>query len=107
MPTTRLLRTVLMTALMLGTGPGIADTMKGMGMDHGSAAATPATRESVKAMETMHRTMMAPYTGDPDADFASHMVPHHAGAIAMAEIELKYGTDPELRALATAVVHRK
>jgi uncharacterized protein (DUF305 family) len=32
------------------------------------------------------------------------MVPHHEGAIAMANAELEQGKDPELKALARAIV---
>ena len=32
------------------------------------------------------------------------MIPHHQGAIAMAQDELRYGHDPSLRALARRIV---
>jgi len=54
----------------------------------------------------MMKGMSAPeYTGDADKDFVSHMIPHHQGAIEMAEVELKYGKDPELKRLAKNIIN--
>jgi uncharacterized protein (DUF305 family) len=63
-----------------------------------------AVRDYHAADDKMMSGMGAPYTGDADYDFVSHMVPHHQGAIDMAEVELKYGTDPHLKQLATRVI---
>lgn len=53
----------------------------------------------------MMQNMNSPsYTGDADKDFVSHMIPHHQGAIDMAQVELKYGKDPVLRRLARQIV---
>ena len=99
-------RALILVPLLLGgvTAARAADGMAGMAMAPKTAAATPATAESVKAMAQMHRAMMEPYSGDPDRDFATGMLPHHQGAVDMAAVELKYGRDPEMRALAQAVV---
>ena len=43
-------------------------------------------------------------TGNPDRDFAAMMIPHHQGAIDMAEIELRFGTDERLRRLAQGII---
>jgi uncharacterized protein (DUF305 family) len=43
-------------------------------------------------------------TGNPDHDFVMMMIPHHQGAVDMAEVVLKYGSDPEIRALAEAII---
>jgi len=43
-------------------------------------------------------------TGKPDKDFVLMMMLHHQGAVDMAKVELQYGTDPELRQLATDIV---
>jgi uncharacterized protein (DUF305 family) len=55
-------------------------------------------------MKTMMDGMHVKTTGKPDEDFARMMIPHHQGAIDMAKVELQYGTDPELRQLATDIV---
>ena len=53
----------------------------------------------------MMKNMSAPgYTGDTDADFVAHMIPHHQGAVDQAEVELKYGDDPQMRALAKNII---
>jgi len=45
-----------------------------------------------------------PPTGAADKDFAMMMMPHHQGAIDMAKIELQYGKDKELRAMAEKII---
>lgn len=52
----------------------------------------------------MHRDMGTRFSGDAHRDFAEAMIPHREGAIEMARIQLEHGRDPELRALAEAVV---
>lgn len=47
---------------------------------------------------------MPTYTGDPDVDFAQGMIPHHEGAIAMAEIVLEHGEDDEIRQLTKSII---
>lgn len=54
--------------------------------------------------EKMHRDMAITFTGDADVDFARAMIAHHRGAIDMARVVLAFGSDPEIRELATAVV---
>ena len=57
------------------------------------------------SMEHMDRDMAAaPMNGDVDHDFATMMMPHHQGAINMAEAELSYGKDPVMRRLAQEII---
>ena len=51
--------------------------------------------------ESMHKGVMA---NDPDVAFASGMLAHHEGAVAMAKVQLKYGKDAEMRKLAENVI---
>jgi uncharacterized protein (DUF305 family) len=64
--------------------------------------ATSAFKSADDAM--MHGMSSIEYTGDADRDFVAHMIPHHEGAVAMAQVELKYGKDPKLRKLARDIV---
>lgn len=59
----------------------------------------------LQSMEHMHHGMnQAAYIANPDAAFNAGMTPHHQGAVAMAEIELKYGQDPTMRQLAKNII---
>jgi uncharacterized protein (DUF305 family) len=90
-------------AFFLSGGSVLAEDMKGMAMTT-RPVATPAGRAFAASMKTMMTSMNVKPTGKPDKNFALMMVPHHQGAIDMAKVELQYGTDPELRQLATDIV---
>ncbi|WP_255580927.1 DUF305 domain-containing protein [Caballeronia sp. dw_276] len=65
--------------------------------------------EATKAFQAADHSMMSgmsniEYTGNADHDFVTHMIPHHQGAVAMAKVELKYGKDAKLRALAKEII---
>lgn len=58
-----------------------------------------------QAMASMHTAMEHVHpTGNPDADFAAMMIPHHQGAIEMTKVELQYGTDRRLRRLVQEMI---
>lgn len=69
-----------------------------------SSTGTEATRAFQAANAQMHSQMEIDYTGDADVDFLRGMIPHHQGAVDMARIVLKHGTDPEVRKLAEAII---
>lgn len=52
----------------------------------------------------MHKDMAVVLTGNADRDFLAGMIPHHQGAIDMAEVQLKYGKDPKVRKLARDII---
>ena len=56
------------------------------------------------SMMRMHAAMMLPGMGDVDRDFAAMMIPHHQGAVEMAEAELRFGKDERLRRLAQGII---
>jgi uncharacterized protein (DUF305 family) len=58
----------------------------------------------MRATERMQKDMNIAPTGDPDRDFTAMMIPHHQGAIDMAELELQFGKSPVLRRLAQGII---
>ncbi|WP_345072403.1 DUF305 domain-containing protein [Hymenobacter fastidiosus] len=79
-------------------------TMSGdmAGMDHsqmadGAAGASPQLVAMNEMMQKMHATKMK---GNTDHDFAHHMLEHHKGAVAMADIQLRDGKDATMRRMA-------
>jgi hypothetical protein len=55
-------------------------------------------------MDKMMAGMDVKPTGDVDTDFAAMMIPHHQGAIDMAQAELRYGHNEQLRRIAQEIV---
>lgn len=59
-------------------------------------------------MQAHHKMMMdmekLQPTGDADRDFINMMIPHHQGAIDAATVELDYGHDEKLRAMAEEII---
>lgn len=77
--------------------------------DHAAHQATTdsdsAATEAFKAANAeMHHAMTIPYTGNPDVDFLTGMIPHHQGAVEMARIILAHGADPEVKAFAQSII---
>ena len=94
----RLRRSVPACALLLGL-------MAGAAVAQGQAVMADTFASTMRsAMARMDDAMMAPASGDADRDFAAMMIPHHQGAVEMAEAELRFGNDPVLRRLAQGII---
>jgi uncharacterized protein (DUF305 family) len=92
-------------ALAVAAAPVHAQQPASMpGMDMSGSAGGKSTQAFKAADDKMMQDMSADYTGDADKDFVAHMIPHHQGAIEMAQVELKYGKDPELKRLAGNII---
>lgn len=57
--------------------------------------------DMLRMMEGMHGPS---YTGNPDIDFLTMMIPHHQGAVDMARLALVYGQDPLTRSMAEGII---
>lgn len=63
------------------------------------------TEDYVRAMTRMNDEVMIGISyNDPDTAFAKSMLGLHRGAINMAELQLKYGTDNEMRSVAETII---
>jgi uncharacterized protein (DUF305 family) len=60
--------------------------------------------ENRAAMSRMMAGMAVKSSGDIDRDFAAMMIPHHRGAIEMAQSELRYGSNEQLRRIAQEII---
>lgn len=77
-----------------------------MGMDGADLGAMPEhvqenMRRMMISMPAMHEGMM---NEDADVAFACGMIAHHQGAIDMAQVLIEHGQDPQMLALAEAII---
>jgi uncharacterized protein (DUF305 family) len=97
-------------AAIAGAAAQQLETVPRMAIGHAmmhSPGASPPDRFSTQmedAMARMDAAMAVGYTGNADNDFARMMIAHHQGAIDMAELELRFGTDERLRRLAQEII---
>ena len=103
-PRTALLAT-LIGALVVSAGAGSqtpAAQTTAPAAEHPEEA--PFVAENAAAMERMMAGMEIKPTGDVDTDFAAMMIAHHQGAIDMAQAELRYGNNEQLRRIAQEII---
>lgn len=74
--------------------------MKGMKGDHNMMA----MNEYMTAMKKMDQAMMNAKGSTPDVIFARKMMAHHQGAIDMAQIELRRGSDADAKKIAQKTI---
>lgn len=101
---TRLRLSALAASMLLAAPAAFAQT----GAATATAQSMPMTSEQqamMQTMEKMNRDMMAGmHVPGPDQSFAAMLLPHHQGAVEMAQAYLKGGKDPELRRMAEKTV---
>ena len=100
-------RRILSSALVAGAvsfvalqdvSPARADTPNSLTEEQ------PFIAQNDAAMDRMMTDMAIKPTGDIDRDFVAMMAPHHQGAIDMAQAELHYGRNEQLRRIAQEIV---
>jgi hypothetical protein len=64
----------------------------------------PFLADNDQAMSQMMDGMAIKPSGNVDQDFAGMMIPHHQGAIDMAQAELRYGHNEQLRRIAQEII---
>jgi uncharacterized protein (DUF305 family) len=88
--------------------PGTHHVHGGMPLLNAAGLAGSEEQPFLSANETAMNKMMADMTikpsGDVDRDFVAMMVPHHQGAVDMAQAELRYGHNEQLRRIAQEIV---
>lgn len=78
-------------------------------LPYAQATADPIYSRFIRGMEAgmgaMMKDMHGPgYSGNPDIDFLTMMIPHHEGAVEMARLVLVHGRDPATRRLAEDII---
>lgn len=70
----------------------------------GRSTEAPFLTENKAAMDRMMAGMGVKPSGDVDHDFAGMIIPHHQGAIDMAQAELRFGHNEQLRRIAQEII---
>jgi uncharacterized protein (DUF305 family) len=96
-------RQVAIFAMMLAVGiVSMAGTYAALASP--PPAEMPFMAENRAAMDRMMSGMEIEPSGNVDQDFAAMMIPHHQGAIDMAQAELRHGHNEQLRRIAQEII---
>jgi uncharacterized protein (DUF305 family) len=91
--------------LVVASTIGIPAMPAGAQVHGGNAAAEPGWSDLMRSMEKMHTAMAALQPSqDGDVDFVKLMLIHHQAALDMAQTELMYGKDSQMRRLAQEII---
>ena len=85
-------------------GPGFSSPVPADNVPPSLKTERPFLAENAAAMTKMMNDMTIKPTGNIDRDFVAMMVPHHQGAIEMAQAELRYGHETQLRHIAQEII---
>ena len=98
-------RTIVSVVIVLAIpAPGHPPAFAAGLQSDATSGEAPFLAENATAMTRMMDGMSAKPSGDIDRDFVSMMVPHHQGAIDMAQAELRYGHNEQLRRIAQEII---
>ena len=108
-------RTLIFASAALACAAGIVLAISSSGFETGGTLAHTVSQTSGSsaeafmaenriAMDTMMTGMSVKPSGDVDRDFTAMMIPHHQGAIAMAQAELRHGHNEQLRRIAQEII---
>ena len=86
-------RSALLAVALMGGATALAGSVETLFLAENNAAVT-----------KMMAAMDVKPSGDVDADFVATMVPHHQGAIDMAQALLRYGRNEQLRRIAQEII---
>jgi len=103
-PSPHTARTILRVVIALAVSALCDSPGFTAGLRTGASNEAPFLEENNAAMTRMMDGMSARPTGDVDRDFVAMMVPHHQGAIDMAQAELRHGHNEQLRRIAQEIV---
>jgi Domain of unknown function (DUF305) len=103
-PSPRSARTILSAFIALAISAFCDLPAFPAGVQTAASEEAPFLAENDTAMTRMMDGMSVKPTGDVDRDFVAMMMPHHQGAIDMAQAELRYGHNEQLRRIAQEIV---